>query len=657
MKPRTLRALGPVILIVAAVVAIVIGLAYGGGAAPLDLGDPGPLARWGLPIAKMFVNISLAGALGALVMALFAFKPGDRAYDVLLDTASFSAAALTVASGAAAFFNFILVFNPQVSLGPDFGQQLGRYLTDNPLGTAWLLTVIGAAVLTVLTFAWRSWLATLFAAVLTVVVAMPMVTQGHAGDLANHNLAVSSLGMHVIGAGMWIGGLLAVVIVRPHVKAITTTLQRYSSLALAAFIVVAASGVVRAFTGLGDWQYLFSPYGVLVIAKVIALLMLGIFGALYRTKLIAKTDTAKTAKPFWALVALELAVMGIASGVAAALARTPSPVALLSTGVSRTPAERLSNAPLPPELTLPRWFSEWNIDILWLSVGIGGIVLYLMGVYRLHRRGDRWPIYRTVFWIVGMLLLIWVTCGPINAYQAYLFSVHMMGHMLLAMAIPLLLVFGSAVTLLLRAVDKRRDGTRGVREWVLWAIHSPYSKVITHPIVAAGIFVGSLWLFYYSDLFRWALYDHVGHIWMVAHFLISGYLFVLTLVGIDPIPFRLPYAGRLITLVAVAAMHAFFGMAIMMNEGLMAAEWYGSMGRAWGNTPMEDQYVGGGIAWSIGEIPTLITGIVIAIQWSRSDERLQRSRDRHADRTGDAELEEYNAKLAKMAERDAERTA
>ena len=432
-------------------------------------------------------------------------------------------------------------------------------------------------------------------------------------------------------------------------------LLRYSSLALAAFIVVALSGVVRAFTGLGDWQYLFSPYGVLVIAKVIALLALGLFGAMYRTKLIAKTDSAKTAAPFWGLVALELAVMGIASGVAAALARTPSPVALLSTGVSRTPAERLTNAPLPPELTIDRWFSEWNIDILWLSFAVGGIVLYLMGVYRLHRRGDHWPIYRTVLWILGMLLLIWVTSGPINAYQAYLFSVHMMGHMLLAMAIPLCLVFGSAITLLLRAVDKRRDGTRGVREWVMWAIHSPYSKVITHPIVAAAIFVGSLWLFYYTDLFRWALYDHLGHIWMVAHFLISGYLFVLTLVGIDPIPFRFPHAGRLITLVAVAAMHAFFGMAIMMNEGLMAAEWYGSMGRTWGNTPMADQYVGGGIAWSIGEIPTLITGIVIAIQWSRSDERLQRSRDRHADRTGDAELEEYNAKLAYMAERDAAR--
>jgi len=76
------------------------------------------------------------------------------------------------------------------------------------------------------------------------------------------------------------------------------------------------------------------------------------------------------------------------------------------------------------------------------------------------------------------------------------------------------------------------------------------------------------------------------------------------------------------------------------------------MGRTWGPTPLEDQYIGGGIAWSIGEIPTLITAITVAIQWSRSDDRQQRRSDRHADRTGDAELEAYNARLAALAERD-----
>jgi len=45
--------------------------------------------------------------------------------------------------------------------------------------------------------------------------------------------------------------------------------------------------------------------------------------------------------------------------------------------------------------------------------------------------------------------------------------------------------------------------------------------------------------------------------------------------------------------------------------------------------------------------------IAVAIQWSRSDERQQRRRDRHVDRVGDVELDAYNEELQRLAERDA----
>ncbi len=71
-------------------------------------------------------------------------------------------------------------------------------------------------------------------------------------------------------------------------------------------------------------------------------------------------------------------------------------------------------------------------------------------------------------------------------------------------------------------------------------MHSPVARILTNPFVAAALFIGSLWVFYYTDLFRWSLYDHLGHQWMIAHFLITGYLFALSLIGIDPVPWRLP---------------------------------------------------------------------------------------------------------------------
>jgi putative copper resistance protein D len=270
----------------------------------------------------------------------------------------------------------------------------------------------------------------------------------------------------------------------------------------------------------------------------------------------------------------------------------------------------------------------------------------------LRKRGDKWPIHRTVFWVAGIVLLFYITSGGINVYEKYLFSQHMLAHMVLTMMVPLLLVPGAPVTLALRAIRKRTDGSRGGREWILLAVHSRFADVISNPIVAAVLFAGSLWLFYYTPLFRWATTDHVGHEWMITHFLITGYLFVQSLIGVDPVKYRLAYPFRLLLLLGTMAFHAFFGLSIMTNQGLLLADWFGAMGRTWGATPLVDQQTGGGIAWSVGEIPTVILAIVVAIQWSRTDDRETKRRDRNADRTGEAELNAYNERLARLAQRD-----
>ncbi|GAA0490325.1 cytochrome c oxidase assembly protein [Microbacterium aurantiacum] len=654
MKARTLRAVGPAILGTVALVVIVWALGFGGGAAELSLDDAGPIARWGLPVAKLIVNLAAAGMVGVLVTALFTLRPGEREFDVALDTASISAAVFTVAAGATGFLTFLSVFNPALDAGPQFGAQLGRFLVELEVGRTWLITTVAGAALTVLTFAVRSWVSTFVVALLAVASLVPMGTQGHSGDDAFHHEAMMALILHIIGAAVWLGGLLLLIAVRPVLdqRRIPDVVARYSSIALAAFVLVAVSGTVRAAIGLQEWSALLSPYGAILGVKVIALIGLGLLGVWYRARLVGRMrESGAASRAFWTLIAFELALMGAASGAAAALARTPPPNPAPLPEIP-TPAERLTGAPLPPELTIERWVTAWNVDLLWAVVAGFAVFFYLAGVWRLRRRGDAWPVYRTILWIAGMALLVWVTGGVINVYQDYLFSMHMVGHMLLTMAIPVLLVAGAPVTLAARAIRKRDDGTRGGREWILWAVHSPAARVLTNPFVAAGLFIGSLWIFYYTDLFRWSLYDHLGHQWMIAHFLITGYLFVQSLIGIDPVPWRLPYAGRLLLLIGIMAMHAFFGIAIMMQSGLMVAEWFGAMGRTWGATPLEDQYIGGGIAWSIGEIPSLILAIAVAIQWSRSDARETKRRDRHADRTGEAELDTYNARLRELAMRD-----
>lgn len=653
---RTTRILGPAVLVLVGTLALVAALAFGGGAAPISIGDPGPVARWGLPVAKMFVNLGAAGVIGAIVLALFALGPRRDEFAKTLDFASASAAVLTVASGLTGFFTFLVVTNTPFAIDDDFGVRLGFFLTEVEAGQAWLTTTLLAATVTVLCFAVRNLTALFFVGVLAAVSLLPMAQQGHAAGSAGHDAAITALGLHLLFAAVWLGGLLAIVIIRPTLAAgrLPEVLARYSTLALVCFVVVAVSGYASAELRIGSLERLATPYGLLVVVKVAALVVLGLFGAAYRSILLRRmVDSGRERARFWWIAVAELGFMGVASGVASALARTATPVAEAETAPTiQTPAQVLTDEPLPPELTPIGYLTSWNIDILWGLFCAFAIFFYVAGVVRLRRRGDAWPVLRTVSWILGIVLLFWVTSGVVNVYQQYLFSIHMLGHMLLAMAVPILLVPGAPVTLAMRAIRKRSDDSRGAREWILLAVHSRYATVLSHPIVAAVLFAGSLWVFYFTPVFRWAMTDHIGHQWMIAHFLATGYLFVQSLIGIDPIPHRLSYPLRLFLLLATMASHAFFGLTIMSSHGLFLADWFGAMGRTWGATPMEDQIVGGGIAWSIGEIPTVILAIVVAIQWGRNDTKEQKRVDRAADRDDDAELKEYNARLARLADRD-----
>ncbi|MEJ3405720.1 cytochrome c oxidase assembly protein [Rathayibacter sp. YIM 133350] len=654
---RTARVLGPAVLVAVALVALIAALSYGGGASPQALEDPGALVRWGLPTATLIVDLAAAGMIGALVLACWALSPKEPEFDAALDVAAASAAVFTVASAVTGFLTFLSVTNTPFGLDERFGATLSQFLTDIPLGQAWLGTTLIGALVTVLAFAVRNHTALVFVTLVAVASLVPMAQQGHAAGTAGHNAAIVALGIHIVFAAIWLGGLLTIVMLRRHLPAgrLVAVLGRYSSVALIAFICVAASGYVSAALRVGTWGNLLTPYGVLVFGKIAALLAIGCFGAVQRRYAIGRMQRSEASgRPgngwFWGIVLAELAFMGIASGLAAALARTATPVSE-SVPSGRTPAELLTGQPLPAPLEGARYLTSWDFDLLWLLVCAFGIFFYLAGVRRLRARGDKWPVYRTVLWVAGMLVLFYITNGAVNLYGQYLFSTHMLAHMTLTMAVPVLLVPGAPVTLAARAIRPRKDGSRGGREWILLAVHSKPAQVLANPIVAAVLFAASLWIFYYSPLFSWATTDHIGHEWMTVHFLLTGYLFVQSLIGVDPVPYRLPYPFRLLLLLLTMAFHAFFGLAIMTATGLLLSDWYGAMG--WGTDALADQQFGGGIAWSVGEIPTLALAITVAIQWSRADERETRRRDRNADRTGEAELAAYNARLAALAQRDA----
>lgn len=651
--PRIVRIAGPALLLIVALISLFASLQFGGAAAAPLLSDPGPVVRYGLPLTSLLVNLGAAGTIGALVLACFALSPLRPEFGKALDVAATASAFWTVSSAATGFLTFLSVYQRPVSVDPAFGSLLAGFITTVPLGQAWLAMTVIAAMVTVFCLAVRNPVLVAMVTALAAGGLIPLAQQGHAADAASHDAAVTSLALHLLFAAIWLGGLLTIVLIRGTLEdgRIGPVLSRYSTLAIICFVVVAVSGYVNAAIRVGSLAGLLEPYGLLILVKGVALLALGLFGLVQRRFLVARMQRAVNAgnRFFWWLVAAELGFMGLASGVAAALARTNPLVPEVP--VATTPAYILTGEPLPPPVTFDRYFTQWRFDLLWVLIVAFLAFFYLAGVWRLHRRGDRWPVHRTVLWLLGLVVLFYVTNGGVNVYEKYLFSAHMLGHMVLMMMVPMLLVPAAPITLALRSIVKRTDGSRGAREWILLVVHSKPAEILTNPIVAAIVFAGSLWIFYYTPLFSWATTDHIGHTWMIVHFLISGYLFVQSLIGVDPVARRASYPMRLVVLLATMGFHAFFGVALMTGTGLLLADWYGAMGWPNGFSALADQQAGGGIAWSAGEIPTVLLAIIVAVMWSRSDERESRRLDRAADRSGDADLVEYNDMLARLGSR------
>lgn len=283
-------------------------------------------------------------------------------------------------------------------------------------------------------------------------------------------------------------------------------------------------------------------------------------------------------------------------------------------------------ADLPP-FTLPRVFTAWSLDpfLTVLIVWVTG--LYLVGVRVLRRRGDSWPLPRTLSFVLpGMGALFFATSSGLGTYDTSLLSVHMVQHMILSMVVPVFLALGAPVTLMLRTLPRRP------RRWLLALLHSRLAAVLTFAPLTFLLFVISPWALYFTGWYDASLHSTFVHEMMHLHLVLVGCLFFWPLLGIDPVPGRLPYPLRLLLVVLTLPFHAFLGVTIMGQESLIGGSWYPSLPMTWLPDPAADQHAAGGILWASGDVVGLLFLAVLFTQWARSSMREAEREDRRLDR-------------------------
>ena len=657
MKRSPVGLLAPA-LIVLAVAAMAVGLVIGGGtyeAPAVGLPDVGGLIGWGTPVLRTLTDIAAVVTIGFLLAAVV-LDPSGRD-----GTVSRAGRSDLIRAAVAALVWALLALAQSVFvvgnvLGLQFSQAISpevltTYAFDLPttralFGMAILALVVSAACAATYTVgSGAAWL------ILALLAAVLPALGGHAAGLGDHALAMTSGAAHIAAATLWIGGLLALALhaLRGDIP-LTRSIQRFGIIAGSSLVLLAVSGVANAYTRLETVdQILSTGYGQLVLIKTSLIVALGVIALLIRRRITSTTGTKSGRSIFARIAGLELTVMAIALGLGVALSQSAPPrlnVELPSYG------ESLLGYRYPDAPTVSSVLGGFRLEPFFFVMVLIAGALYLGGVLRLRKRGDSWPIGRAISWFLGLIVVLWCTNGGISIYSNVSVGMHMLQHMTLTMLAPILLVMGAPATLALRALKPSTGPERGPREWLMWFLHSWVTRILTNPFYVFIVYVLGLYGLYLTPAFGWLMGSHVGHIVMQVHFLLSGYLFYWVIIGIDPRPKPLPYWGRLLLLLLSMSVHAFFAVILMMGTTPIAQEWYGIVRPDWITDPLADSLNGGQVAWGIAEIPSVMVLLAIAFQWSRSDDREAKRKDRQADRDGDAELNAYNDRLARLAERD-----
>jgi cytochrome c oxidase assembly factor CtaG len=604
-----------------------------------------------LSLAAGITTIGLLLAI-AFFLSEIEGKLGESA-KALRRVASLSALVWTIATGALIIATLANILGTDLSSALDT-TSLRSFISQVTLGKYMFVQLCLALLVSFVVARIRGVAGASALLLISLAAIIAPVFESHSASSGSHALAIGSLVVHVVAISLWVGGLVAITFLNSVDRAIA--LPRFSALALWAAIAVAASGSANAWARLNFQSAWSSDYARLVLLKILLTALLIFFGYVNRRQLSGalKLDGKKLTR----LLSAEVLIMALTTLLGSKLSTMQPPQ--LTENLQFDPGLAVAGIATPPPPNLWRLISLYDPDALMIGVLITAVALYIRGVVILSRRGDKWPVGRTVAFALGISAIDYATSGGLGVYAKFSFEYHMIAHMLLGMVAPIGIVLGAPITLALRTLPQGRTSQeRGVRGTLIALLHSKPAGVFTNPISALAIFDGSLFVLYMTPLFGNLMQSHLGHLVMSVHFLLAGILFFHVIIGIDPNPRKVPHIVRIVILLAAMSIHAFFAIALISNSTLIDQGYFASLQTPWNLDLLADQKAGGSVAWAMGEIPILLALVATFIQWMRDDSRETKRIDRNEARLAAMgepdELAQYNAYLSTLAEQDRER--
>lgn len=271
----------------------------------------------------------------------------------------------------------------------------------------------------------------------------------------------------------------------------------------------------------------------------------------------------------------------------------------------------------PP--TPGRLLGTWTSDPALLCALCLAAALYGWGV--LHARA-RWPVWRAVSFLAGLLILALALLSGIDRYADELLSVHVIEHLLLILVAPMLLLWGAPVRLALSASQPAG------RRVLAGMLHSATVRLLTRPAYGFALFTAVVLVTHLTGIYEAALRNQAIHACEHAAYFWTGLLFLAPLLAADPIP-RPPGAIARFSWLMAAMVVMALPAGWFLFDRQVRYPFYLGPARVLHVSALADQRTAGVLMLVAGGAVMGVLAIVIAMAAMLDEERRQQRRERY----------------------------
>lgn len=250
-----------------------------------------------------------------------------------------------------------------------------------------------------------------------------------------------------------------------------------------------------------------------------------------------------------------------------------------------------------------------------VSVLIGVLYLaaaYLFAVGSARKKYGWWPDpvspWRQGSYLGAVALIFLALNGPLHTLSdEYLFSAHMVQHMLLMLVMPPFLIMGVPPWLVRKAME---------RPWV-----ARMAKILTNPVVAYLVYNVTFIGWHIPQMYNWALVSHDLHI--LQHLMFIAVAVMMWWPVVNPVPEleRIPTGPLLMMYVFAFGIPSTVVSAFITMSDTVFYPWYEVAPRVTSLSPLEDQRLGGLIMWIPGMLIFWVGITTVFFRWTKDEYR------------------------------------